>query len=101
MRLRVVTLVFSCSALAAVWACSLNPQPFPPDNPDAAHGPSDAGKGKDGSFGSDAAGNMPDAETDGEPGPEGDAGTTDADASDALLDVSVDAPEDALDGGSD
>jgi hypothetical protein len=36
MRLRLVTLFVSCFAVGAVWACSLNPQPFPPDGYDAS-----------------------------------------------------------------
>ena len=78
--------------VAAAAACSLNPQPFPPDNADGAVASSDAGKGNDATFGNDAAGNMPDAGGDAQPTPESEGGA-DADASDAL----VDAPADVID----
>jgi hypothetical protein len=79
-------------------ACSLNPQPFPPDNPDAALGGKDASSADASAFG-DGAGTIPDAETDSAPGPESDGGSEDAsdtDASDALIDVVVDAPNDVV-----
>lgn len=75
---------------AAAAACGLNPQPFPPDNPDGSTTGADAGT-KDASFGNDAEGTVPDASEDSAPVPESDGGA-DADASDAL----VDAPSDAI-----
>ena len=97
MRLRVVTLILSCSALAAVWACSLNPQPLPPDSYDAAADVSMT-------FGPDAAGGT-DGNENGDTGVplSGDA-STDAsnDASDAS-DATTDARDDdaSLDAGED
>jgi len=92
-----VLLLLLAVALAAPAACSLNPQPFPPDNPDGAFGPPDATKqDNDASALGDATGGVPDAGSDGEPVPESDAGDA-GDASDALLDVSIDAPLDAID----
>ncbi|HEX4511978.1 MAG TPA: hypothetical protein VH054_00535, partial [Polyangiaceae bacterium] len=73
----------------AAAACSLNPQPFPPDTPDAAGGANDAGKGYDSStFGE--AGSTEDAGSDGAPVPELDGGA------DASEDVTTDAPGDAV-----
>ena len=83
--------------VAAAAACSLNPQPFPPDNPDAAVGANDAGKGGDATSFGDAAGGNPDAASDSEPVPQSDGGSDAADASDALLDAPGDAPVDAID----
>ena len=82
--------------VGAAGACGLNPQPIPPDTNDAALGPSDASKQSNDASPSDAAGGIPDVGTDSEPVPESDAGS-DADASDALIDVAVDAPLDAID----
>ena len=89
---RVVVLVAFVMAAAA--ACSLNPQPFPPDNPDAAQGLTDSGKGNDSSTFGDATGASPDA-SDAEPVPESDGGDA-GDASDALLDAPIDSPLDAI-----
>jgi hypothetical protein len=91
MKRVLVALGFSVVAMA----CSLNPQPFPPDNPDAAQGLTDASKGNDGSTFGDATGGVPDSGTDGEPPPESDGGDA-GDASDALLDAPIDAPLDAI-----
>jgi hypothetical protein len=81
--------VIALVVVAAAASCSLNPQPFPPDNPDGAVTGLDAGKGGDATFGNDAAGTVPDAAEDTAPVPESDGG---ADASDAL----VDAPNDVI-----
>ncbi len=100
MRLRLVSLFVSCVALGAVWACSLNPQPFPPDsydasvdvaltsNPDSGAGNSDATAGSDGSVpsGDDAA---VDASSDGDAGDAADA-AEDARDDDAALDAGED-----------
>ncbi len=89
--------VFVALVLAAA-ACSLNPQPFPPDSPDAAVGASDAGnKGYDSStFGE--AGATPDAGSDAAPIPDLDGGSDAADASeDVTADAPIDAPGDAVD----
>lgn len=67
-------------ATCAVAACSLNPQPFPPDNPDGS-----LSKDATPAFG-DAAGGMPDANgNDGATGLNDDGGDADAesDAGDA------------------
>ena len=89
MRLRIVSLFVSCVALGAVWACSLNPQPLPPDGYDAA---ADAAltSSPDGAGGVD--GNADDGAV-----PSGDDASIDSstDASDAG-DAS-DAPEDSRD----
>lgn len=74
-----------------VSACGLNPQPFPPDNPDAAGGIPDASKNNDdGSFGD--AGVFLEGGGDSAPVPETDGGDDASDASDA----SSDAPEDVV-----
>lgn len=92
-RVLAVLVVF----VAAAAACSLNPQPFPPDNPDGAIAANDAGKGNDATFGDDAAGNIPDSGSDSAPVPQSEGGA-DADASDARLDAPDDVIEDvALD----
>ena len=101
MRLRLVLAIVLLCAVAAVWACSLNPQPIPPDTydasfdvmtnpaPDAAGGVPESGSGDDGATpttadgGSDA--NAADAESDAE-----DAADAE-DASDATDDSPVDA----------
>ena len=88
--------LFALVVAAAAVACSLNPQPFPPDNPDAAQGLTDASKTNDGSTFGDATGAVPDAESDSEPVPDGDGGDG-GDATDALIDAPIDAPLDALD----
>jgi hypothetical protein len=86
--------LFVALVLAAA-ACSLNPQPFPPDTPDAALGASDAGKGNDSStFGE--AGSLEDAGSDSEPPPQADGGSTDA-SEDVTTDAPIDAPGDAVD----
>jgi len=90
---RVLLVLVVCVVAAA---CSLNPQPFPPDNPDAALGLGDASKGNDSSTFGDATGAAPDAESDSAPPPDTDGGDA-GDASDALIDVSIDAPLDAID----
>jgi hypothetical protein len=90
MRLRRFTVVLLCSGAAAVWACSLNPQPLPPDTNDAGfdgmvtYGP-DAGGGVD------ANGSNGDGAT-----PTGDA-SVDAFETDAATDAPSDASEDASD----
>jgi hypothetical protein len=98
MRLRVVTLFFSCSALAAMWACALNPQPLPPDtydaSADAALTANDSGAG--GMDGSADDGSIP----------QGEDASTDAlnDASDAgdASDAAEDSrDDDANDAGED
>jgi hypothetical protein len=88
--------VFVALVLAAAASCSLNPQPFPPDNPDAALAASDAGKGADSStFGE--AGAIPDAASEAAPIPDMDSGSDAADASDDVTtDAPIDAPSDAL-----
>jgi hypothetical protein len=97
MRLRVVTLFLSCSALAALWACALNPQPLPPDGYDAAADAivatkPEAGGGEDGSatdggppFGEDAGIDANDASDSGDASDASDAAddARDDDASDA------------------
>ena len=87
---RLVLLALVVTAAAA--ACTLNPQPFPPDNPDGSVASTDAGKGNDATFGNDAAGNVPDAAQDASPGPESDGG-----AGDASVDASVDAADAEVD----
>ena len=83
--------------VGAAGACGLNPQPIPPDTNDAALGPPDASKqSNDASSGGDATGAIPDA-SDAGPVPESDGGEDASDASDALIDVAVDAPLDAID----
>ncbi len=81
MRLRVFTLVLLGFGAAAVWACSLNPQPLPPETP------IDAGIDSSLAFGPEAGGGV-DGSFDASPPPTG----GDADASDAS-----DASEDAGD----
>ncbi len=95
MRLRVLSLVLLCSGAAVVWACSLNPQPLPPDTADAGidsslvMGP-DASGGADGGTTADAS-----------PPPTGEDAAVDAsDASSDASDAS-DASDDARDGDSD
>jgi hypothetical protein len=81
--------------VAAAGACSLNPQPFPPDNPDGALSLDASKGGLDSSTFGDGAGNAPDASEDSAPVPQSEGGA-DADASeDALVDVATDAPIDA------
>ena len=81
----------------AAAACGLNPQPFPPDNPDAAGGIGDASKGNDATSFGDDAGEGLDAANDSMPVPESDGGAdADADAADAS-DALIDAPLDAID----
>ncbi len=91
MRLRRFTLVLLCAGAAAIWACSLNPQPLPPDTNDAGidgmvtYSP-DAGGG-----GVDANGSNIDGAV-----PTGDA-SVDAPETDATTDAPSDASEDASD----
>ena len=94
--------LFALVLAAAAAACSLNPQPFPPDNPDGSQSLNDAGKGDDSATFGDATGAIPDAAGDGEPVPESDAGDA-GDASDALVDAPLDALDDVeiLDGTTD
>ena len=91
MRLRVVSLFISCVALGAVWACSLNPQPLPPDGYDASDAALSASP--DGAGGTDAS-----TEDGGVP-MGGDASTDAGDAGDAAEDARDDA--DAMDAGDD
>jgi hypothetical protein len=80
-------------------ACSLNPQPLPPDNPDASSmGADGAGGGMDGTFGD--AGTFADAAQ-----PNGNDAEAGADAAgdaseDAASDASTDAPLDSSDDGA-
>jgi len=105
MRLRVVSLFLSCSAIAAVWACALNPQPLPPDGYDASADTS-LGMSPDGSGGADGAADDGTVPTSGEAGVDsgaidsGDAGVSDAgDAGeDARDDDASDSEADAGDG---
>jgi hypothetical protein len=96
MRLRLPALVLLCSGAAVVWACSLNPQPFPPDNYDAS---ADATM----STGPDGAGGVPDGSTEDAVVPQSDASTTDAsvDAADASDASDADATDDASDARDD
>ena len=99
MRLRVVTLFVSCSALAAVWACGLNPQPLPPDGYDASEDTAlaanpDAGGGVDGSTEDGSVPSGDDAATDASDASESDASDS-GDAADDARDV------DASDAGED
>ncbi len=95
MKLRtllVALVAFACSA----GACSLNPQPLPPGQYDAATtGSPDAGKGDDG--GAFGDGGVPTSEDAGSDASEEDAGDaeTDAGAGDAEVDAEVDAVADA------
>jgi len=94
MRRRVLTLVLLCSGAAACWACSLNPQPLPPDTSDAAFDSSMA-------FGPEAGGGVDSGTTnaDSSPPPTGDDAAVDgSDASDASSDAS-DSSDDARDTG--
>ncbi len=81
MRLRVFTLVCLFSGAAAVWGCSLNPQPLPPDTADGGIDASQL-SGPDATGGADA-GNTADTS----PPPTGDAS----------IDATEDAGEDAND----
>ena len=94
-RVALALLVFLV-ALAA--ACALNPQPYPPDNPDAAlTGGTDAGnKGNDDASTFGEGGLTEDAATDSAPTPQTDGGTDASDASDASdANDASDAPSDA------
>lgn len=94
MRVRVVSLFISCSALAVVWACGLNPQPLPPEGYDASAdtsltaSPDSAGGTNDGGT---EDGNVPSS---------GDAASEASDASDAA-DATEDSRDDADDGATD
>jgi len=99
MRLRVVSIVLSCSAIAAVWACSLNPQPLPPDGYDAstdgvlATSPDGSGSAD----GSTKDSGMPPADD-----AASDASDDASDAGDAAEDARADdASDDASDAGED
>jgi predicted small lipoprotein YifL len=93
---RVVMLV-AALVLASAAACGLNPQPFPPDNPDAALGAGDASKNNGDSSAFGDAGSVEDSS----PLPEGDDASDASDSSDALVDapndVSTDVSVDAID----
>ena len=102
MRLRLASLVLVCSGTAVVWACSLNPQPFPPDTYDASADVSLTN-------GPDAAGGMPDGSFEDVALPPGDASAPDSsvdadassDASDASdADDAADARDDVVDDGA-
>ena len=108
MRARVLAaLACVVACLGIPLACSLNPQPLPPDNPDGSViGMDGAGGGFDGGFGdanvpSDGAPTATDAEADTSVGTDaGDAGDAGADAAmdggaDAALDSSDDGAADA------
>ncbi len=100
MRLRFGVLSMLLLATAFAWACSLNPQPLPPDTVDAAMG------GADAKSASDAATLSPEGgyDLDAEPSPGDDAGDATDDASDAADSSDAtesDAREDADDAGSD
>ena len=95
MRLRVVSLFVSCTALAALWACALNPQPLPPDGYDAS---TDAVV----SSNPEAGGTQDGGDLDGSV-PKGGDGATDASFGDASSDDasdSGDAADDARDDGA-
>jgi len=88
MRLRIVVLVAFVVATLFAWACSLNPQPLPPDTIDSGS------KGAlDGSFAADVGTSGDGALTD---TPESGA-QSDADASDATTDAEDAMTEDASD----
>jgi len=98
-HLAAFAIVVAC--LGAPLACSLNPQPLPPDNPDGSMNAKDgAGGGIDATFGdagqpSDGAPTAADAEADVDAGTDG-AADADADASaDAAPDSSPDGAADA------
>lgn len=95
MRLRLASFVLFCSGTAVVWACSLNPQPFPPDTYDAS---ADVTL----STSPDAAGGIPDGAMDDGETPKGDA-SADASEADASSDASdaADAFDDASDARDD
>lgn len=100
--LRAAALLTLATSLALAAACSLNPQPLPPNDgftgsPDASTA-MDAGAGADGATFNDAAPPMDDAATDARSGDGGDADAGDAsDASDAAnLDGGADAPLDGV-----
>ena len=95
-----LTLVALASFVATVAACGLNPQPFPPDNPDgsavdAAKGGNDANAFGDTGTSADSS---PTPETDGGE----DVNVSDGDASTDARDAETDADADidADDGGS-
>jgi hypothetical protein len=99
MRLRVVTLFGVGVAAAAFWACSLNPQPFPPDNADGSADATAtfkdaAGGSPDGTFDNDGAVPQADAGADAS----ADAANDAADASESDAEV-IDARDDAEDAG--
>ena len=99
MKLRRAVLVAVFVAGAAI-ACSLNPQPLPPGQPDGSTTGLDAGKGNDGTGFGDSGGFSPDGESDSAPLPQSDGGENDAaeDAGDAA--DAADAGEDAADDGA-
>ena len=99
-HLAALAIVVAC--LGAPLACSLNPQPLPPDNPDGSIvGKDGAGGGIDAAFGdanqpSDGAPTAADAEAD------VDAGTDAAADADASADAEADAaPDSSPDGAAD
>jgi hypothetical protein len=101
MRARRFWLLAAVASTLLVAACSLNPQPLPPGNPDGSTVGLDAGK-EGAPFFDDAGGSL-DAEVDAQPPPTGDGGA-DADAgeaSDASEDASLDASDAAADAADD
>ena len=95
---RFLLLALALSGAMLAWACGLNPQPYPPDNYDAA-GDTGAFNPNSGEGGLDASSLGTDASNDATPGA-GDDGGTDAQATDASTDASADgavtdAPDDA------
>jgi hypothetical protein len=82
MQLRIVLVVASLSALAAVAACTLNPQPLPPGDPEPGGGSTSSGGAFGGSQGSNGHDNESEVPTpDVEGGTRGDGGTV-SDAND-------------------
>jgi hypothetical protein len=80
-------LAFLAFLVVPLMGCSLNPQPFPPDNPDAAGTGIDSGKGNGDASNFGDSGGVEDAGSDSAPVPQSDGGG-DADASDASEDAS-------------
>lgn len=94
MRRRIPSLLLGLCVVAAAWACSLNPQPLPPDSPvDSGGGGADATLNASPDASQDGAGGALDAGSDGtvtanEDG--GDASEDAADASDGASDAADD-----------
>lgn len=97
MSLRVVLVVASFGALAAVAACTLNPQPLPPGDPDTATGPSSSSGGFAGGGSRSDEGENADS-TNSPPSPISEGG---APKGDAATDATEDAGADAADAGTD